>query len=130
VAQSSPEPLLELLARYDRLVEVGIGHNTDLAVALAARGVAVIATDVVPREVPKGVEFVRDDVTDPDRAIYEDAEAIYAQRLPPELQRPTWELARSVGVPLYFTTLGGDPAVVPAETRTIPSGTVFVATRK
>lgn len=130
MAQSSPEPLLELLARYDRLVEVGIGHNTDLAAALAARGVAVIATDVVPREVPKGVEFVRDDVTDPDRAIYEDAEAIYAQRLPPELQRPTWELARSVGVPLYFTTLGGDPAVVPAETRTIPSGTVFVATRK
>lgn len=126
---ASPATLLEVLARYDRLVEVGIGLNTDLAAALDRRGVAVTATDRIPRAVPGTVTFVRDDVRDPDRTVYEDAEAIYAQRLPPELQRPVWELARELGIPLYFTTLGGDPAVVPVETRTLAEGTLYLSIR-
>ncbi len=129
MTQSSPESLVDILARFDRVVEVGIGRNTTLAADLAARGVDVTATDVVPLDVPAGVEFVMDDITAPTRGIYEGADAIYAKRLPPELQRPAWDLARSLDIPLYFTTLGGDPAVVPAEPRTIAMGTVFVATR-
>lgn len=129
MSQSSPEPLLDLLAAYDTLVEIGIGRRTDLAEALADRGATVTATDIEQCRVPEPVEFVLDDVTDPDRTIYEDAEALYARRLPPELQRPTWELARDVGAACLFTTLGGDPALVPAETKTTPEGTVHVSFR-
>jgi len=129
VAHSSPEPLRALLADYDRLVEIGIGHRTDLAGALADAGVSVLATDVESRPVPAGVRFVVDDVTRPARAHYADAEALYARRLPPELQRPVRELARSVDADCYFTTLGSDPAVVPAEPLTIREGTVYVCRR-
>lgn len=115
-----------MLAAHDRLVEVGIGHRTDLARALAERGCAVTATDVVPREVPPDVKFVVEDLLDPDMGHYADAEAIYALRLPPELQRPAAALADRLGVPLYFTTLGGDPAVVEHEVRTVQSGTLYV----
>ncbi len=129
MSQSSPEPLLDLLSEYDSVVEVGIGRRTEVAAALVSRGASVIATDIEPCTVPKGVEFVIDDVTDPDRGIYEHAGAIYSLRLPPELQRPTSELAREVGATCIFTTLGGDPALVPAETRTTEQGAVHVAVR-
>jgi len=120
---------VSVLAGYDRLVEVGIGDRTDRAGALAERGVAVIATDVVHRRVPAGVSFVVDDVTRPDESVYEGADAIYALRLPPELQRHVWRVARRVGADLLFTTLGGDPALIPATPRTVSEGTLFVATR-
>lgn len=112
---------------HRRLVEVGVGRRTAVAAALADRGCAVTATDVVEREVPEGVEFVVDDVTDPDRAVYEDVDAVYALRCPPELQRPLLAVAEAVDAACYFTTLGGDPAVVPVvERRTVASGTLFV----
>jgi hypothetical protein len=125
VSHSTPT-ILDVLAAHDRLVEVGIGHRTDLAAALTERGCAVTATDVVPREVPAGVGFVVEDLLDPEMGHYADAEAIYALRLPPELQRPAAALADRLGLPLYFTTLGGDPAVVEHEPRTVQSGTLYV----
>ena len=122
---SSP-PLRTVLGAFDRLVEVGIGERTDVAASLADQGVSVTGTDVRERNVPEGVEFIVDDVTNPDRSVYASAEAIYALRLPPELQGPTAALAASVEVPLYFTTLGGDPVVIEAEPQTIQEGTLFV----
>ena len=74
--------LIEYLADYDRVVEVGIGHRTDLAAALVREGIAVTATDVHDRDVPDGVRFVRDDIVAPDRSVYADAEAVYARNLP------------------------------------------------
>ncbi|MFB6082241.1 MAG: UPF0146 family protein [Halanaeroarchaeum sp.] len=121
--------LAEILADYDRLVEVGIGERTAMAASLVERGSRVTATDVVERAVPPGVAFVVDDVTDPDPAVYRDADAIYSLRLPPELQRPALAVARAAEADLLFTTLGGDPAVVPATPRTVAEGTCFVATR-
>lgn len=118
-----------MLAGYDPVVEIGIGRRTDIAESLAERGVSVTATDIESCQVSDGVRFVTDDVTDPVRSVYADAEAIYALRLPPELQRPTWELARDVGAACLFTTLGGEPALVPAEPRTIAEGTLYVAAR-
>lgn len=128
VTPSDPPPLVEVLAKYDRLVEVGIGNRPDVATALTARGVAVRAIDRVERSVPDDVSFVLDDVTAPDESVYTDADAIYALRLPPELQRAAWAVASAVGVPLLFTTLGGDPTVIPAERRAIREGTLFIAT--
>ncbi|WP_293029887.1 UPF0146 family protein [Natronococcus sp.] len=115
------------LAAYDRVVEVGVGRRTDLAATLTDAGVSVTATDVTRREVPDGVRFVRDDVVDPDLAVYEDAEAIYARNLPPELHRPTLEVAERVGADFLFTTLGGDQPAVPVERRTVREGTLYVA---
>lgn len=120
------EALVSRLSDYERVVEIGIGRRTGVARALSAAGVSVVATDVRWRAVPPGVRFVVDDVTDPDPSVYADADALYARNLPPELQRPALSLARDVGAPLLFTTLGADPAVVPASREPIPRGTLFV----
>ncbi|RQG89076.1 hypothetical protein EA462_11910 [Natrarchaeobius halalkaliphilus] len=119
--------LLDFLLEYDRVVEIGIGRRTELAAALADRGVSVTATDVHRREAPDGVRFVRDDIVDPDPAVYANADAIYARNLPPELHRPALEVARIAGAAFAFTTLGGDQPAVPVERRTIREGTLYVA---
>jgi hypothetical protein len=125
--RNGADALVDRLAGYDRVVEVGIGRRTDVAGALAERGLAVVATDVHERSVPDGVKFVRDDVTDPDPAVYAEAEAVYALHCPPELQRPVRSVARSAGAECLFTTLGGDPAVVPVRRERIPGGVLFRA---
>lgn len=123
----NPPDVVEVLAGYEVLVEVGVGRRPDVAAALADRGCSVTATDVVEREVPDGVGFVLDDVTDPDISVYENADAVYALRCPPELQRALVSVAERAGADCLFTTLGGDPVVVPADPQTVASGTLFVA---
>ena len=123
----NPPEVVEVLAGYEVLVEVGVGRRTGVAAALADRGRQVTATDVVERGVPDGVRFVVDDVTDPDPSVYEGADAVYALRCPPELQRSLVAVAESAGADCLFTTLGGDPVVVPADPKTVASGTLFVA---
>ncbi len=120
------EALANRLERYDQIVEIGIGHRPAVAAELAARGVTVIATDIVDRETPSGVDFHRDDLTEPERSLYEGAEALYAQNLPPELHRPMAELAQTVGADGLFTTLGGDPPVVEVRRETVSGETLFV----
>ena len=125
VPDSTPA-LVDRLARFEQVVEVGIGNRTDVAAGLAERGVAVTATDVHDRSVPDGVRFVRDDVTDPDPAVYADADAVYALNCPPELQRAVVAVARRADAACLFTTLGGDPTAVPATAETLPGDTLFV----
>ena len=119
--------LARRLSDFDRVVEIGVGRAPDLAAELAAASVTVTATDVRERSVPDGVRFVVDDVTDPNKRVYEDADAIYGLNLPPELQRPCATLAASVDAAFLFTTLGGDPPIVPVSRETIPGETIFVA---
>jgi len=126
-SRQNPDAMIDYLDTYERVVEVGIGRRTDLARALAKQGVSVTATDVYERTVPDGVAFVRDDVVDPEPVVYADADAIYARNLPPELHRPTLEVARDVDADFVFTTLGGDQPAVPVERKTIETGTVYVA---
>lgn len=123
------DALADELAVYASLVEVGIGRRPDVARALADRGCRVTTTDIYPRDVPEGLAFVLDDVTDPDLGNYADADAIYALNCPPELHRPIEDLARRVGAAFLFTTLGGDGPAVPVSRRTLPSETLFVAQR-
>jgi len=115
------------LSDFDRAVEIGVGSRTDVAGALAATGTRVTATDIRDCETPDGVGFVRDDVTDPDRSVYEGAGVLYALNPPPELQRPAYHLASDVDAAFRFTTLGGDPAVIPARPEALPGETLFVA---
>ena len=123
--------LVDRLAEFDSLVEVGVGRRTDVAAALADRGREVTATDVRERTVPAGVEFVRDDVvaaserSDPGDAYR--AAAVYALNCPPELHRPLREVARAVGATCLFTTLGADAPAVDADAETLPAETLFVA---
>ncbi|MGM0371137.1 MAG: UPF0146 family protein [Halobacteriota archaeon] len=121
-----PTGLLKLLDGHDRLVEVGIGFRTTVAAELVGRGVAVTAVDRVRRDVPAGVDFVLDDVTDPTWTGYGDVDAIYALRLPPELQGPAADLADAASIPLYFTTLGGDPVLIPTRMQDTETGPVYV----
>jgi uncharacterized UPF0146 family protein len=122
-----PPAVVDLLAGYGRLVEVGVGRRGDVAAALADRGCEVTATDIHDRGVPSGVRFVRDDVTDPDEAVYADADAVYALNCPPELHRPLVAVAEAVDAACLFTTLGGDQPAVSVVRRTVDTGTVFVA---
>ncbi len=119
--------MIDYIDEYDQVVEVGIGRRTDLARALADRGVSVTATDVHDRDVPDGVAFVRDDVVDPDPSVYAGADAVYARNLPPELHRPALRVARAADADFLFTTLGGDQPAVPVERVTIEAGTLYVA---
>lgn len=127
VRVSTREALVTRLAAFDSLVEVGIGKNTAVATRLAAEGRTVAATDITPQETPVGVGFVQDDITQPTPAVYADADAVYALNLPPELHRPTHTLAQSVGATFLFTTLGGDPPLVPVRRETLPGETLFTA---
>ena len=119
--------IVSRLDGYGRAVEVGVGRRPEVAAGLAARGVDVVATDVHRCEVPPGVSFAREDVTDPDPARYESADVVYALRCPPELQRPLRDAARLGDADCFFTTLGADPAVVPAEPETLDGVTLFRA---
>jgi len=119
--------IVDRLSDFDRLVEVGVGNRTDVAAALADAGAIVTATDVSPREVPAGVEFAEEDVLDPDPERYREADAVYALNLPPELHRPTLDVARRHDAAFLFTTLGGDQPAVPVERETLPGETLFVA---
>jgi hypothetical protein len=123
------EALADRLSGYDRLVEIGIGRRPDLASTLVERDCTVLATDVHERPVPEGVRFVRDDVTDPDPAVYADADAIYALNLPPELHRPALAVAREADADLAFTTLGGDPPLIPVDRESLPDDTLFWSRR-
>ncbi|MFC3478102.1 hypothetical protein LT972_12850 [Halobacterium litoreum] len=122
-----PPNVADVLAEYDELVEVGVGRRTGVARDLTERGCSVTATDVYEREVPEGVGFVVDDVTDPDAAVYEGADAVYALNCPPELHRPLRDVAERAGADCLFTTLGGDQPAVPVARVTVATGTVFVA---
>ncbi|MCT9095420.1 UPF0146 family protein [Haloarchaeobius sp. HME9146] len=126
VTDSTPG-LCGWLAKYEAVVEVGIGNRTDVAACLAERGVRVTATDIHDRSVPEGVRFVRDDVTAPDLDVYRDAEVLYALNLPPELHRPVWDVAKRVGADFVFTTLGGDQPAIPVDRETIPGDTLYLA---
>ncbi|WP_255192293.1 UPF0146 family protein [Natronobeatus ordinarius] len=123
----SLEATIEYLLGYDHVLEVGIGRRTGVASGLVERGGTVTATDVYPRDVPAGVRFVEDDVVDPDLAVYEDADVLFARNLPPELHRPVRDVARQVDADCCFTTLGGDQPAVPVKRVTIPGDTLYVA---
>ncbi|PSQ07851.1 hypothetical protein BRC97_02640 [Halobacteriales archaeon QS_6_71_20] len=120
------------LRRFPRLCEVGVGRRPEVAAALAAASCAVVATDVVARETPDGVRFVRDDVVaaadrDPPGEQYR-VDCVYALNCPPELHRPLARVAGRTGAACAFTTLGGDPPGVDATPLALPGGeTLYVA---
>ena len=132
VSPSRRHAVVEFLARYPSVCEVGVGRRPEVARALAERGVEVTATDVHDRPVPEGVRFVRDDAVAasqrPDPGDGYRAAAVYALNCPPELHAPLLELAARVDADFVFTTLGGDPPGVDARPVSLEGGeTLYVA---
>ncbi|GAB6860464.1 UPF0146 family protein [Haloplanus litoreus] len=126
--------LVDRLATYDRLVEVGIGRRPEVATALVDAGCAVTATDVFDAPVPDGVDFVRDDVVA--RADALDGEgpgdpyrvdAVYGLNLPAELQRSARDVAGAAGADFLFTTLGFEEPTVPVDRESVGRETLYVA---
>lgn len=128
VRADTHDALVRELSRFDPIVEIGIGTAPEVAQALATAGVSVTATDVSEQPVPDAVSFVRDDVTNPERAVYREAKAVYALNCPPELHRPIQQLAIEVDATFLFTTLGTDQPTIPVRRQTIPGETLYIAT--
>ena len=88
---------------------------------------AIIATDIHQCYPPEGVKFFLDDICDPSIELYSKADIIYALNLPPELHRPTFDVALEVESKFLFTTLGTDFPEIPVQIETIPGETIYWA---
>lgn len=146
--------LVPELARYDRLLEVGVGDRPGVASALAARGCDVTVVDIdvgertreaareaggrgttaretaaSPAADSGSLRAVEGDVFDAGLAErFEDRfDAVYGLNLPAELQRPTVELAARLDAACLFTTLGFEEPVVPVDRRSLDGATLYVA---
>ena len=118
--------LVERLSEFDPVVEIGVGRRPAVASGLADQDVDVTATDIRSQRLPAGVDFVRDDVREPTRALYEGAQALYALNLPPELHGPVAALADRIDSAFLFTTLGSEQPTVSVTRETVPGDTLFV----
>jgi uncharacterized UPF0146 family protein len=149
VVSRSRQALADALARYDRLLEVGVGNRPGVARSLAERGREVVAVDValgaralaaadetdaasvagslraVEGDVLALAERAGDEAEPPVAAG--DVDAVYACHLPAELQRPTVALADRLDAACLFTTLGFEEPTVPVRRRSLPGTTVYVA---
>lgn len=89
------------------VVEVGIGKKWEVAIQLSTAGFKVIATDVMDIN-PRGLDFVKDDITNPEMIIYRKAGLIYSIRPPPELFSSIIDVARSAGADCLIRPLGNE----------------------
>lgn len=89
------------------VVEIGIGKKWDVAIQLSAAGFKVIATDVMDIN-PRGFDFFKDDITDPDMNIYRGVGLIYSIRPPPELFSSIIDVARSAGADCLIRPLSNE----------------------
>ena len=132
--------LADRLARYDSVVEVGIGRRPEVAAALADAGVDVTATDVFDASVPEGIRFVRDDVVARAAAVRETetadpgdlyrVDAVYALNLPAELQAPARDVAHAADADFCFTTLGFEEPTIPVDRESVGRETLYLARRR
>jgi uncharacterized UPF0146 family protein len=73
-----------IVYRYNRAVEIGIGHFPDVALLLLQNDVRVFATDIKSFRY-RGIKVITDDITEPDLPLYDGLDLIYSLRPPPEL---------------------------------------------
>jgi uncharacterized UPF0146 family protein len=99
----------EEYAKGEKVVEVGVGRQDGTARALREAGFEVTATDA--RDVEddvRGVGFVRDDVSSPQKAVYEGASLVYSLRPPYEIHADLDGVAREVGADTLILPLAGE----------------------
>ncbi|WP_418280509.1 UPF0146 family protein [Halorubrum sp. DTA98] len=144
MSPSDAPSIVDELAAFDRLLEVGIGRRPDVARALADRACDVIAIDVDeaalathdgPYRTGRGDVVALAEAVDPLATLPVDSDdagfdAVYGLNLPAELQRPTVETARRLDAACAFTTLGFEEPVVPVRRRSLTEGTLYVARQR
>ncbi|MCD1294492.1 hypothetical protein CUJ83_05695 [Methanocella sp. CWC-04] len=83
-----------------RIVEVGVGRHPEVALLLK-NDFDVICTDI-HEEGPHGLNYVRDDIFNPDMGIYEGASLVYSIRPPVDMQDSIAAIARKCGADLII----------------------------
>ncbi|WP_457751016.1 UPF0146 family protein [Thermococcus sp.] len=95
-----------------KVVELGIGFQTKVALKLMELGYDVLAIDwnrlAVENARKAGINSVRDDLFNPRRELYRDAVVLYAVRPTPEIMGAILKLSEETGVPLVILPLTGD----------------------
>ena len=91
---------------YAAVVEIGVGNNPGAAIIVHDAGIPIRCTDIRNRELPVGIEFVIDDLFEPDPSIYAGADLIYAIRPAIEMMAPLIALAKKTGSDLLVYHLG------------------------
>jgi hypothetical protein len=95
----------------DKIVEVGVGKVPETVRELRSLlpKCRLVVTDIEePEELPEGVRFVYDDVTEPNLQIYEGASLVYSIRPPSELQPSLFKIARKIGADLLIKSVADE----------------------
>ena len=99
-----------------RVVEVGAGYVSDVALTLIFRGLDVTATDKEERFLD-GLHVEKDDIFSPRLELYEGACLIYSLRPPLEMQTAIGDLASRIGADILIRPLGDEVAQLPGFVR-------------
>jgi uncharacterized UPF0146 family protein len=100
--------LVEFIAyRYNRAVEIGIGHFPDVALLLSQNDVRVFATDIKAFQY-RGVKVIMDDIMEPDLSLYGGLDLIYSLRPPPELVPYMIRLSHRLSTDLIIKPLSSE----------------------
>jgi uncharacterized protein len=91
---------------YACAVEVGVGHNPGAALLVHEAGIPIRCTDIQRKEVHQGIDFIVDDIFDPDLSVYAGTRVIYAIRPAEEMIPPLIELAKKIDCDLLVYHLG------------------------
>jgi len=116
----------------ETIVEVGVGERDGVACTLVQEGYNVTVTDVRNHRelgIDEGLDFVRDDVTQPDSSVYQDSDLIYSLRPPYELHGAIEELSQEVGASLLIAPIGDETGSVGAELINHEGCPIFVSKR-
>ena len=95
-----------IAAHYAGVIEIGVGNNPGAAIIIHDAGIPIRCTDIKRRELPDGMDFVVDDVFEPDLSIYTGADVLYAIRPALEMMAPLIALAKHVNCDLLVYHLG------------------------
>jgi uncharacterized protein len=95
-----------IAGRYTRAVEIGVGHNTEAAEILAAKGILLLCTDIKKLSLPPELRFRVDDIVSPLLSLYRGADVIYAIRPAIEMIPSLIDLARAINCDLIVYHLG------------------------
>ncbi|MCJ7444974.1 MAG: hypothetical protein MUO26_10670 [Methanotrichaceae archaeon] len=97
-----------------KIIEVGVGHRTDVASYL--RSLQLVVIDIKECCLP-GIEVEQDDIFSPKKEIYIGASLIYSLRPSLELQLAIGNLAREVGADIIIRPLEDEIADILGFTR-------------
>lgn len=85
-----------------KIAEVAVGKYDKIAEILSSKdNITLIKTDIMPKD----ATVIKDDITNPNMELYEDADIIYSIRPPSELQPYMVNLAMETGSQLIIKPL-------------------------